>query len=643
MAIVKMKRLRLIGLLSEKDALIRRLQDLGALEVQEYSPEEELEALLKKPDTNLQNLRDQLLRMGQALGVLDKYAKEKTGLLPEKGLVSHEALFAPGVIEPGMEVATEILAKEEKISRLYAQISQLEASKTALLPWQSMDVPLETQGTKQTIFMMGTIPSRLSYAEFEQQFQAEAGEAALFCVEEGKESHYIMVLCHRLSRESVISVLRGAGFTQLNFTEAGTATQRVGQITSELEELLKQQDELKAEISGLAVQRDVLKLAFDRASTESAQEAAKERLLGTSAVFSMEAWFEAQKQEDLSGILGDFSCAWETEEPSKEEYDQVPVKLQGNALTNPLNMVTEMYGLPAYSGIDPNGLIMPFFTLFFGIMYADLGYGIILTLAALFLRRKRLSRGMKNAMNLLLQVGITTAVFGALFGGFFGDLIPVFSETFLAQRYDIWALIDPMNDPMVLMIAALIIGGVQLIIGMIVSMYMSIRDGRPLDGILDIVPWWVLFIGVALLALGHGAWLALVGVGLIVLTQGRDKPTIVGKLVTGVAKLYDITGYLGDILSYIRLMALLLATSVIASVVNLLGSMAGGSGGVLGIIGFALVFLIGHGFNMGLNIIGTFVHSARLQFLEFFGKFYKDGGRAFRPLQVETKYHDIKK
>ena len=644
MAIVAMKRLRLIGYHAEKDALVRRLLDFGAAQLME-KPEldEEMSALFGKPETAFIAERDVLMRLGQALDALNKYVPEKLGLLPEKELLDEAKLFGDDVIVPAKELAALVLGKEEKISRAYTQISQLEAQQTALLPWQKLDVDLATEGTAQTAVLFGTVSSKLDVTALEAEFARDAGEAALYVVGESKESYHLMVVCHRLSRESVVSVLRQFGFSQTVFTEKGTPEEQIQAVSQQIADIEAEKTTLIGQMQELAAKRSVLKLGFDRVSQELAQESAKEKLLTTGTVFSMEAWFEAPKEAELGVILSAFSCAYETSDPVEEEYENVPVKLKGNALTNPLNMVTEMYGLPAYNGIDPNGLIMPFFTLFFGIMYADLGYGIILVILASILRRKRLSRGMKNAMNLLLQVGVTTAIFGALFGGFFGDVIPVFSETFLSQRHDVWALIDPLNDPTVIMVGALILGGIQIVVGMIVNAYMSFRDGKPLDGILDVVPWWVLFGGIALAVLGHGIWLMIVGAVAIVLTQGRQKKSIPGKLFSGLGKLYDITAYFGDVLSYIRLMALLLVTGIIGSVFNLFASMAGSGGGVLGFLGFALVFLGGHAFNLGFNIIGTFVHAARLQFLEFFGKFYKDGGRAFDPLTVKTKYYDIKK
>ena len=189
---------------------------------------------------------------------------------------------------------------------------------------------------------------------------------------------------------------------------------------------------------------------------------------------------------------------------------------------------------------------------------------------------------------------------------------------------------------MTVLIVGIGLGVVQLLFGQCVHIYMGFRDGEGGDALLDVLPWWVVFAGIALLALKGTAVLLLAGVLCLILTQGRHKQGLLRKLWGGVASLYDVTSWLSDILSYSRLMALMLATTVIASVVNMLGTLPGS------LLDFIPIFLFGHTFNLGINLIGTYVHAARLQYLEFFGKFYKDGGRAFRPLRYETKYVDVR-
>ena len=636
MSIVKMKRLRLTGMHADKDILLRRLMSLGCVELTTI-PQNEADMAAHGQETCLAQQREKLQRLNQALGILKKYAPEKGGFLAGKSVVSADVFFGDGVIEPAMEVANDLILKEEQIAAIQAQISNAQATKTTLTPWKDVDVPLNTQGTENAAVLFGNMPGAAVFNEVEEALYGAAPESALYRVGENKDGYCVMLICHRAVYENAMDILREFGFVQATFPELGATETSVVSLSKELETAAAQLLEIREKIGELAEKRHDLKLCVDRLTQEAALEEAKEKLQGSESTFTLEGWFSAPQEQELTAVLDEFSCTWEQADPKPEEYPDTPVKLKGNKLTEPLNMVTEMYGLPAYDGIDPNGLIMPFFTVFFGLMYADLGYGLILILVSLLLRKKRFGRGMKNALALLLQVGITTAVFGAIFGGFFGDVLPMFSETFLARRIDMFVLFDPMEDPIMLMVGALALGAIQIMVGMCVKVYLCFRDGRPWDAVLDVMTWWLMFAGIAVAALGHGPWVAIAGALAIMFGQGRGNP------LKGIGKLYGITNYLSDVLSYIRLMALFLATGVIASVFNMLGSMLGGALGLVGIIGFLVIFLAGHAFNMGINIIGTFVHAIRLQYLEFFGKFYKEGGRPFRPLSIATKYYDITK
>ncbi|MBQ1579511.1 MAG: hypothetical protein IIZ86_00070, partial [Firmicutes bacterium] len=299
-------------------------------------------------------------------------------------------------------------------------------------------------------------------------------------------------------------------------------------------------------------------------------------------------------------------CAWELSDPTAE--DKVPIRLQNNAVTRPLNMVTEMYSLPDYRNVDPNPLIAPFFCIFFGMMFNDLGYGLVFIILSLIVQKKfKLTGGTKNMIRLVLECGVTTAIFGIITGSFFGDAIPVVAKL-LGKEVTIPSLLNPLADPMSVLILSLVLGVIQILFGMGVKAYILIRDGKPLDALFDVGSWWLLFAGIAVGALRGFWWIAIAGVAALVLTQGRAKPTIPGKIVGGIASLYDITSYFSDILSYSRLMALMLAGGIVASIVNVLGSLFGS------VILFIPIFVIGHVFNIGINVIGTYVHAARLSY-----------------------------
>jgi V/A-type H+-transporting ATPase subunit I len=322
----------------------------------------------------------------------------------------------------------------------------------------------------------------------------------------------------------------------------------------------------------------------------------------------------------------------------------VPTLLKNPKWMESINMVTEMYSLPAYHGIDPNPLMFFWYVFFFGFMFADVAYGIIIfAVCAAIIKLYNPKGGMGRAFHLGLWLGGSTAFCGIFVGGFFGNVLEVIYDTFLPnavmpgwmETFCNGIVVNPVNDPMTVLIIAVVIGCVQLVMGQCIHIYMGFRDHNGIDALLDVVPWWIVFAGIAALALAGTPVVLVIGVLALICTQGRHKDGFIGKLFGGIGSLYDITSWLSDVLSYARLMALMLATSVIAQVFNTLGALP------RNIIVFAIVFIIGHVFNIGVNLIGTYVHAARLQYLEYFNKFYVSGGIPFRPLKYNTKYVDI--
>ena len=321
----------------------------------------------------------------------------------------------------------------------------------------------------------------------------------------------------------------------------------------------------------------------------------------------------------------------------EDDYPDVPVQLKNNWFTRPLNMVTEMYSLPAYGTVDPNPLMAPFFILFYGVMLADMGYGLLMILASLFVLKKvRPKGGMYNFFALMGLCGVSTLIMGAVTGGFFGDFLTQMT-TVLGWEEPIVlpALFTPLNDTMMILIGAMCLGFVQIVTGMAVSVVRKVKAGAFLDAFWEEITWWIVFAGIALAVLGATplvlyAALALVVAGPLVTGKGFGK-------ITGIfGSLYNhITGYFGDILSYSRLMALMLAGSVIAQVFNTLGAIPGN------IVIFLIISAAGNALNFALNLLGCYVHDLRLQCLEYFGKFYEDGGKPFRPLDLSAKYYDV--
>ena len=641
MSIVKMKKIRLFAVRSQKEALLNDLLHLGCVEFSEPAAivkEPAVFDLVKKESSELERLRSQQAELARALEFLDHYAPAKSSMFAARPGITARQLLDETQLEERLRLAKALETLDGQIRRLSTLETQQNNLIESLSVWKDYDVPLDITGTQYTSIVLGGVPSSIEFDDVDSTLSEAVPEAALFLVSTCEDQHHLVLLCLKGRQNDAADALRAFNFTiTAGKGLEGTATESIVRAEERLREIAAEKEELCKKIAGNAPYRQELKMAVDLLGTKIARAEAAERLLGTERAVSLIGWVPVPEEKNLEAVLSRYDCAWELSEPEPDETGKVPVSLKNNRLTEPLMMVTNMYSLPAYDGIDPNPLIMPFFTLFFGIMYADMGYGAILFILGLLGSKLLKPRGgLKYATGLLVFCGITTFIFGAVFGSLFGDAVPVFAENILGiSQVELWNAIDPLEEPMVMLVASLGLGVIQILVGMAVKAYMLIRDGKWIDAIFDVGSWWLLFAGIALGALGMTWWVCIAGAAALVLTQGRDKPSIVGKIIGGLASLYDITGFLGDVLSYSRLMALLLASSVIASVVNVLGSLSGS------IIVFIIVFLIGHAFNMGINIIGTYVHAARLQYLEFFGKFYKDGGRAFAPLKINTKFYDI--
>ena len=391
-------------------------------------------------------------------------------------------------------------------------------------------------------------------------------------------------------------------------------------------------------IVGEAVRRDELKLAADRVSVQISLAEAGDKLYGTDSAVIMEGWYPEEREAELNEVFERFGCAWEALVPEEDEYPNVPVKLKNNKITNALNMVTNMYSLPAYGSLDPNPLMAPFFILFYGIMMADMGYGLLMFLAGFLISKKYAPKGTAgNLFGLMTLCGISTFIMGALTGGFFGDFLTQVVKLTTGGDFTLPALFTPLDDTLMILIGAMALGMVQIITGMAISFVRKLKNGQVMDAVWEELTWWVVFAGIGLMAAGMTSVVLYVGLAMVVLGPVLTNKGF-GKITGIFGSLYNhITGYFGDILSYSRLMALMLAGSVIAQVFNTLGAIPGN------IIVFLIISLAGNALNFALNLLGCYVHDLRLQCLEYFGKFYEDGGKPFKPLMADTKYVDITK
>ena len=650
MAIVKMKGLRLLAMRSDREALLELLQGMGCVEIDEPDQDPQTwqgllsqlgNQTLSRPDGQaLSQAREDLQAAQRALAVLKRHGDKGRGLLAPRPRLTRQQLFDGE--EQGKQAVQQVLEADRQLAALEAQHSKLLTQRAALAPWLELNIPLDTASTQEMVVQFGTVTAGVELEQVQRAVEGASELAQLTQASVDRDVRYCLLVCHTSAQEEVLQALRDFGWSRMNLSGwAGTAKendQRIAQELGQNEQETTQAEQQLAQLTSLA---EPIRQAADRASVRINREEGRSRLLDTEKTFLLEGWVPAEKWPELESQLKNYPCAWELRDPTEEEYPKVPVKLKNNWFTRPLSMVTEMYSLPAYNGLDPNPLMAPFFILFYGIMMADMGYGLLMMIASVVvLKKSRPRAGMHNFFALLGLCGVSTFIMGAVTGGFFGDFIPQLLKLINPESTFVWfwpTLFTPLEDTMMILVGAMALGFVQILVGMAISFVKKLRRGQVMDAIWEEVTWWVIFAGLALAILGVTNLVIILG-GVMVVAGPILTEKGFGKITGIFGSLYNhVTGYFGDILSYSRLMALMLAGSVIAQVFNTLGAIPGN------VVIFIIISMLGNALNFALNLLGCYVHDLRLQCLEYFNKFYEDGGKPFRPMKLDTNYYDVVK
>ena len=646
MAIVKMKKLRVMAMADHRDELLKGLLHLGCVEISE--PDDKLadpawSALLKRGTSRLAETKSEITEVNTALDAIKRFAQPKDGLFAPRGTVSEQEFLSEESAQRAQEVSSRIGGTLQDLTRLQGEETRLLSRKASLQPWVSLDMPLEREGTAHTVFRTGVCPASTDTGAVKTELAAADTAAELYEISADKQQKYYLVICHRQDEEAVMEVLRPHNFSVTTFQNVtGTAAENVAELDRQLAKNHTEQEAATAAIRQSVDDRAALRMYADRLTAEAAKDTNAERILTDGTILFFEGWAPAENIKEVESFLERSGCAWETSDPTEEEYPKVPVKLKNNWFTQPLNMVTNMYVMPAYDGLDPNPLMAPFFITFYGLMMADMAYGILMILGAwVMLKKMHAKGGMKDFGGLLGLCGTSTFIWGAMTGGFFGDFIPQLLKIINPEStFQLPYLFTPLTDTLMILVGSLVLGLIQIFTGMAISVVKKFKDGNWQDAVWEEFTWWTILIGAALAILGIGSvggYPMVLIVGLLMLVYGSTRNSKgIGKLFSLIGAVYNgVTGYFSDTLSYARLMALMLAGSVIAQVFNTLGAVTGN------VIGFVIVSLIGNMLNFALNLLGCYVHDLRLQCLEFFNRFYKEGGKPFRPLDIQTKYVDV--
>lgn len=652
MAILEMKKLRLAVTRANKDALLKALIREGCVqfnEVPTVQAESENEDRLTGVSSDLVLFKSGHDSLTHAIELFDKYQPVKTKLLSAKPELEREAFLDETGLSDSLLAAEQVEKLDMRIRQIGTEISREKSNIEALTPWTSLDLPMDFTGTERTTIELGTLPVKLSPDTIRDVIGEISEEAELYEVSRDKTRIYLVLLCINEDYEKVSEAVKDAGFTTFSGAEFHeTASDGIRRGQEQIKALEEEEKACREQICAAAGSRDEIKLAADKMAAKMSMEEATERFLGTETTLFMEGWIPAEKEEKLSGIFETYDCAWETVEPEQDEYPDVPVKLKNNKFTNALNMVTDMYSLPAYGTVDPNPLMAPFFILFYGLMMADMGYGILMIVGALVAMKKiKPRKSTLSFCQLLLYCGIATFAMGALTGGFFSDvpyqLVHLFNpnSTWKGLPY----LFSPVYNSEMVLYGSMVLGALHLNAGMVINFVRRKKAGDLKGAIFEEGSLWVVLIGGILAVLGIGnigkvPVVLVIGLVLLLFGAGREAKGF-GKVTAAFSCIYNTaTGWFGDVLSYSRIMALMLAGGVVGQVFNTVAVMPAQNSGinVFTMAAFVVIFLLGHAMNFALNILGCYVHDLRLQCLEFFGKFYEDGGKPFTPLDINGKY-----
>ncbi|WP_337465162.1 V-type ATP synthase subunit I [Acidaminococcus timonensis] len=614
-----MQKLTLYALKADRDALLLALQKDGSVMLE---PEAGSKSL-----PGAETVSAQLDKTGAVLQFLVQNGA-KNPLFPQKEQVSYpDFLKETG---EGKRLTEQLDTTASKIASLESEAAALRTQAESLQPWLQLDIPLEQLSfTETTHCHVGFLPEK-ELPAFQEGMAKLLADWKTYG--DGQDGRALVVLAYNRDEEAVKHLLKEHDFSEAVLPKrSGTAAQVQQELLQEAKEREDKIARLQQETKDILPRKQQVELYYDQLSTT--HERLQNGGVETVSAFKVQGWVRKNRTRRVEKVIQSVTDAYQLTFADPAEGEIPPTVLENGKLVEPYESVVELYSLPKAGSIDPDLIMAPFHFIFFGMMLSDAGYGLVLTVMLYFALKKFKPTGFARQLALVIFFGsISTVLWGAMFGGWFGlEWKPL--------------LFVPMKEPLKMLALCFGLGAIHLVAGMLVKVYMLLRDGDVMGAVCDQISWLIMFLGFFLMALVPGPigkYLAWLGAGIIILFGGREKKGIVSRLLGGLLTLYNISGYLSDLLSYSRIFALGLATGVIAMVINTVAQMLW-SAGPVGILAAILVLLAGHYFNIIINVLGAFVHSSRLQYIEFFGKFYEAGGRAFLPLALRTKFTDITK
>ncbi len=632
MAIVEMKRIMLLALNEDKAKVLSSMQRMGCIEVTPLSKAEAGDYVNHKaPNDAMTN--ENISRLTWTIAKLGKYNIQKTpmfGKRPEIDRAKEEDIL--GRESELMDVVSAAEALERESGEVTGQKARLQAALEQLQPWLNLDIPFGKVDTSRDTFqIMGQLPKKA--LESIQAFIQDK-PAYFNPISQVADNIYFWAIGHKSVSEAFLGELKKEAYVPAKFEEMTLSSKAQSDIyIAQMEECETQNHSIQERYKALSAYLTDLKILYDMLLLKQERNNAYLKAVTTETCFILKGWAPAKLCDKIKAGLEKMSptCQFEIVEP--EEGEEQPVALHNNPIVAPFETIVTGFALPSPTGIDPTAVMAPFYACLFGMMVSDAGYGLVMGIAIpLFIWLYKPAKSSQKMMWLLTIGGWFTVFWGFVYNTWFGAQLP-------------YQMIDPLKDSMMVMVISIGFGAVHLFAGLGMAAYMNIKRGDPWAAVFDQLSWFMIIVGLAVMVIVPslstvGQYVAIAGAGIILLTAGRANKNPFKRLMSGLGALYGISSWVSDLLSYMRLFGMGLATGVIGMVINQLVGMVFNAGIIGKIIG-AVLFVGAHCFNAGINILGAYVHSCRLQYIEFFGKFYEEGGRPFKPLRVDTRYVNL--